>query len=54
VLTKITKEVYLIDNLIARLLISIDIIILEEINILISKKLVYISSYNIKLKIKVY
>jgi hypothetical protein len=54
VLAKVTKEAYLIDNLVIRLLISIDIIILEEINILISKKLAYISSYSVKLKVKVY
>jgi hypothetical protein len=54
VLIKVIRKAYLINNLIIRLFIGIDIIILKEINILIFKKLAYINSYNIKLKVKVY
>jgi hypothetical protein len=53
VLTKITREVYLTNNLAAKLLISIDIIVLENINIIISKKVGYIRSYSTNIIVKV-
>ena len=47
------REIYIIDNLRANILIGMDIITLEGINILASKRVVYITSYKIEAPIKV-
>jgi len=54
VLVKVIKEAHLINKLIIKLLIRINVIILKGINIIIFKKLIYINNYNINLKLKVY
>jgi hypothetical protein len=53
VLAKIIKEIYLTNNLVVKLLISIDIIVPENINIIISKKAGYIKSYSTNITIEV-
>ena len=53
VLAKITREVYLTNNLTIKLLIGIDIIVLENIDIMISKKLGYIRSYSTNILVEV-
>jgi hypothetical protein len=53
VLAKITREAYLTDNLAAKLLISIDVIVPENINIMISKKAGHIGSYSTNIVVKV-
>jgi hypothetical protein len=53
VLAKIIKEVYLTNNLVIKLLISIDIIVSENINIIISKKSRYIRSYSTNIPVKI-
>ena len=47
------REVYLTNNLVVKLLISIDIIVPENINIIISKKSGYIRSYSTNILVKV-
>jgi hypothetical protein len=47
------REVYLTNNLVVKLLISIDIIVPENINIIISKKSEYIRSYNTNIPVKI-
>ena len=47
------REIYIIDNLRANILIRMDIITLEGINILASKRVAHITSYKIKAPIKV-
>jgi hypothetical protein len=42
----------LTDNLVAKLLININILIPEKVNIIISKKARYIRSYRINIKLK--
>jgi hypothetical protein len=54
ILAKIIREAYLTNNLVVKLLISIDIIILEEIDLITSKRIGYIGSYRVEIKIKVY
>jgi hypothetical protein len=44
--------VHLTDNLVAKLLISTNILIPEKVNIIISKKVKYIKSYKIDIKLK--
>jgi hypothetical protein len=53
ILAKIIKKVYLTNNLVIKLLISIDIIIPENINIIIFKKSRYIRSYSTNIPVKV-
>jgi protein-arginine kinase len=53
VLAKITREVYLTNNLAVKLLISIDVIVPENINIIISKKAGYIRSCSTNIIVKV-
>jgi hypothetical protein len=53
VLAKIIREVYLTNNLAIKLLIGTNIIVLENIDIIISKKLGHIRSYSANILIKV-
>jgi hypothetical protein len=53
ILAKITREVYLTNNLATKLLIRTNIIVLENINIMISKKLGYIRSYRANILVDV-
>jgi len=53
VLAKITREVYITDNLAIKLLIRTNVIVLENINIMISKKLRYIRSYSTNILVEV-
>jgi hypothetical protein len=52
VLAKISYKAYLTNNLIIKLLISINILVLEKVNIIISKKISYIRSCKIDIKLK--
>jgi hypothetical protein len=54
VLAKIIREIHFTNNLAIKLLIRIDVIVLENINIMISKKLGYIRSYSANILIKVF
>jgi len=51
-LAKISREAYLTNNLIAKLLISINILVFKKVNIIISKKISYIRSFGIDIKLK--
>ena len=51
-LAKISYKAYLTDNLIAKLLISTDILVFKKVNIIIFKKISYIKSYKIDIKLK--
>ena len=51
-LAKISYKAYLTNNLIAKLLISINILVLKKVNIIISKKISYIKSCKIDIKLK--
>jgi len=51
-LAKISYKAYLTNNLIAKLLISTDILVLKKVNIIISKKTSYIRSCGIDIKLK--
>ena len=51
-LTKISYKAYLTNNLIAKLLISINILVFKKVNIIISKKISYIRSCRIDIKLK--
>ena len=52
---KITlREIYLINKLVIDILLKNNILVLKEINLLFSKKIVYIDSYNINISIEVY
>jgi len=51
-LAKISREAHLTDNLAAKLLIGIDILVPEKVDIIISKKAGYIGSYRIDIKLK--
>jgi len=51
-LIKISREAHLINDLAAKLLININILIPEKVNIIISKKARYIKSYKIDIKLK--
>jgi len=53
ILAKITREVYLTNNLAIKLLIRTNIIVPENIDIIISKKLGHIRSYGANFFIKV-
>jgi len=53
VLAKIIREVHITNNLAIKLLIRTNVIVLENINIMISKKLGYIRSYSTNILIKV-
>ena len=53
VLAKIMREAYITNNLAIKLLIRIDIIVSENINIIISKKLGYIRSYGANILVEV-
>jgi hypothetical protein len=53
VLAKITRKAHLTNNLATKLLIRTNIIILENIDIIISKKLGHIRSYSTNFSIKV-
>jgi hypothetical protein len=53
ILAKITREAYLTNNLAAKLLISTDIMVLENINIMISKKSGHIRSCSTNIPVKV-
>ena len=53
ILAKITREVYLANNLVIKLLIRTNIIVLENIDIIISKKLGHIRSYGANFSIEV-
>ena len=50
----ISKEIYLINKLAAGILLENDILVLEEINILFSKKIAYIDSCNVNIPIEVH
>jgi hypothetical protein len=52
VLAKISRKAHLTDNLIAKLLISIDILVPKKVNIIISKKISHIRSCGIDIKLK--
>jgi len=52
VLAKISYKAYLTDNLIAKLFISINILVFKKVNIIIFKKISYIRSYKIDIKLK--
>jgi hypothetical protein len=52
VLTKISRKAHLTDDLIAKLLINTDILVLEKVDIIISKKTSHIKSYKIDIKLK--
>ena len=55
IIIKITlREIYLVNKLVADILLKNNILILKEINLLFSKEIVYIDSYNIDIFIKVY
>ena len=47
------REIYIVDNLRANILIGIDIITTKDINILASKRVAYITSYEVKISIEV-
>ena len=49
----ILREIYLVDKLVVDMLLRNDILILEEINLLFFKKIVYINNYNINILIEV-
>ena len=51
-LAKISYKAYLINNLIAKLLISTDILVFKKVNIIIFKKTSYIKSCKIDIKLK--
>ena len=51
-LAKISYKAYLTDNLIAKLLISTDILVFKKVNIIIFKKISYIKSCKIDIKLK--
>jgi hypothetical protein len=53
ILAKITREVYFTNNLAIKLLIRTNIIVLENINIIISKKSGYIRSYSTNISVEV-
>jgi len=53
ILAKITREAHLANNLAIKLLIRIDIIVLENIDIMISKKSGHIRSYSANFSIEV-
>jgi len=52
VLAKISYKAYLTNKLIAKLLISINILVFKKVNIIISKKISYIKSCKIDIKLK--
>ena len=55
IIVKITlREIYLIDELVIDIWLKNDILILEEINLLFLKEIVYIDNYNIKFFIEVH
>ena len=51
-LAKISYKAYLTNDLIVKLLISTDILVPKKVNIIISKKISYIRSYRIDIKLK--
>jgi len=53
ILAKITREVYLANNLAAKLLIRTDVIVPENIDIIISKKSGHIRSYSTNFSVEV-
>jgi hypothetical protein len=53
ILAKITREAHLTNNLAIKLLIRTNIIVLENINIMISKKSGHIRSYGANILVKV-
>jgi hypothetical protein len=52
VLAKISYKAYLTNNLIAKLLISTNILVLKKVDIIIFKKIGHIRSYRIDIKLK--
>ena len=50
----ISREIYLVNELVVDMLLRNDILVLEEINFLILKEIAYIDSYNINILIKVH
>ena len=50
----ISREIYLINKLVADILLENDILILKEIDLLFLKKIAYINSYNINIFIEVH
>ena len=54
IIIKITRrEIYLVNKLVVDMLLRNDILVLEEINLLFSKGITYIDSYNINIFIEV-
>ena len=54
IIIKITlREIYLVNKLVADILLRNDILVLKEINLLFSKKIAYIDNYNINISIEV-
>ena len=54
IIVKITlREIYLVDKLVIDILLRNDILFLKEINLLFSKEIVYIHSYNINIFIEI-
>jgi len=52
VFAKISCKAYLTNNLVAKLLISTNILVFKKVDIIISKKISYIRSYKIDIKLK--
>ena len=50
----ISREIYIVDKLVVDILLENNILVLEEVNLLFSKKIAYIDSYNINIFIEVY
>ena len=54
IIIKITlREIYLVNKFVVNLLLKNDILVLKEIDLLFSKKIVYIDNYNINISIEV-
>ena len=49
----ISREIYLVNELVVNILLRNDILILKEINLLFSKKIIYINNYNINITIDI-
>ena len=49
----ILREIYLVDKLVVNMLLRNDILVSKEIDLLFSKKIAYINSYNINILIEV-
>ena len=53
IIKTISREIYLVNKLVVDILLRNDILILKEINLLFSKQIAYIDSYNINILIEV-